>query len=89
MDNHEIHINRCLALAKKAIGFVAPNPQVGSVIVKNGAVVAEGYHQSFGKPHAEINAIANLPKGILPKDCILYVNLEPCNHQGKTPPCSH
>ncbi len=89
MDNHEIHINRCLALAKKAIGFVAPNPLVGSVIVKDGAVVAEGYHQSFGKSHAEINAIANLPEGILPKDCILYVNLEPCNHQGKTPPCSH
>jgi len=88
LDKHEFYIDRCLELAQKSLGFTAPNPLVGSVIIKDGKIVAEGCHQEFGKPHAEVNAIANLPTDIEAKDCTLYVNLEPCNHQGKTPPCS-
>ena len=82
-------INRCIELAKKGMGNVSPNPLVGCVIVKNGKVVAEGYHKKFGSHHAEVNAINSaLSKGIGLKGASLYVNLEPCVHYGKTPPCA-
>jgi diaminohydroxyphosphoribosylaminopyrimidine deaminase / 5-amino-6-(5-phosphoribosylamino)uracil reductase len=82
-------INRCIELAKKGMGNVSPNPLVGCVIVKNGKVVAEGYHKKFGSHHAEANAINSaLSKGIGLKGASLYVNLEPCVHYGKTPPCA-
>lgn len=89
MNNlNESFILRTLALAQKGLGSVSPNPLVGCVIVKDGIVISEGFHQKYGQAHAEVNAINNLPKDINPADCTLYVNLEPCSHQGKTPPCA-
>ena len=75
-----------LDLAKKGEGFTSPNPMVGAVIVKDGKVVGKGYHQAAGKAHAEVNAIDDA--GPLAKDATLYVTLEPCNHIGRTPPCT-
>ena len=75
-------------LAAKGWPAVQPNPIVGSVITKGGRVVAEGHHEKFGGPHAEVNAIRSLPADIDPKDCTLYITLEPCRHHGKTPPCA-
>ncbi len=81
-------MQRALELAKQGWPAVAPNPMVGCVIVKEGKIISEGYHQKFGGSHAEVNAIENLPAYISPGDCTMYVTLEPCNHHGKTPPCS-
>lgn len=81
-------MRRCLELAQRAQGNVSPNPMVGSVIVYEGKIVAEGWHQQYGGPHAEPNALGDLPEGIPLKECTLYVNLEPCSHHGKTPPCA-
>jgi len=79
---------RCINLAKQAKGFVSPNPLVGCVIVKNHKIIAEGYHRKFGSEHAEINAINTaLGKKIRLKGASIYINLEPCSHYGKTPPC--
>lgn len=86
--NHKHYMQLALDLAKKGLGHVAPNPMVGCVIVHNEVMVAQGYHQLFGGPHAEVNAINNLPNEIDPAECILYVTLEPCSHFGKTPPCA-
>lgn len=80
------YIKRTIKLARKGIGYVNPNPMVGSLIVKYGEVVGEGYHQSFGKAHAEIIALRNA--GEKARGATLYVNLEPCCHYGKTPPCT-
>ena len=81
-------IRRCFALAKKGIGHTSPNPLVGAVIVKDGKVVAEGYHRQFGGNHAEVNAInAALEKKESLAGATIYVNLEPCFHFGNTPPC--
>jgi diaminohydroxyphosphoribosylaminopyrimidine deaminase/5-amino-6-(5-phosphoribosylamino)uracil reductase len=78
---------RCLELARKAEGRTAPNPIVGSVIVdRRGTVIAEGWHRGPGKPHGEAAALAKLDGA--PRGATLYVNLEPCNHQGRTPPCA-
>ncbi|MCK5775335.1 MAG: bifunctional diaminohydroxyphosphoribosylaminopyrimidine deaminase/5-amino-6-(5-phosphoribosylamino)uracil reductase RibD [Bacteroidales bacterium] len=79
-------MQRCLALAKKASGFTAPNPMVGAVIVKDGQIISEGYHHYFGGPHAEVEAIKNAQEDL--KGAHIYVNLEPCSYYGKTPPCS-
>ncbi|MCX8081572.1 MAG: bifunctional diaminohydroxyphosphoribosylaminopyrimidine deaminase/5-amino-6-(5-phosphoribosylamino)uracil reductase RibD [Bacteroidia bacterium] len=81
-------MQRCLELAEKGAGFVEPNPYVGCVIVHDGKIVSEGFHEYYGSPHAEVNAIRKLPGDINPKECTLYVNLEPCSHFGKTPPCA-
>lgn len=76
-------------LALRGRGPTAPNPCVGAVLVKDGAIVAEGWHQQYGKPHAEPNCLADArTKGIDPSECTMFVTLEPCNHHGKTPPCS-
>ena len=72
--------------AKKGMGRTSPNPLVGAIIVKDDKVVAKGYHQQAGLPHAEINALATA--GELAKGATIYVTLEPCNHTGKTPPCT-
>jgi diaminohydroxyphosphoribosylaminopyrimidine deaminase / 5-amino-6-(5-phosphoribosylamino)uracil reductase len=80
------HMQRCLALARQAIGRTAPNPMVGCVIVKDHEVIGEGFHPKAGEPHAEVFALRNA--GIHAQGATLYVNLEPCNHQGRTPPCS-
>ncbi|MDD3066623.1 MAG: bifunctional diaminohydroxyphosphoribosylaminopyrimidine deaminase/5-amino-6-(5-phosphoribosylamino)uracil reductase RibD [Candidatus Gracilibacteria bacterium] len=76
---------RAIALAKKAIN-PSPNPRVGCVIVKHNKVIAEGFHHEAGKPHAEIEALRKAGKQA--QNATLFVNLEPCNHHGKTPPCS-
>jgi len=74
-----------LRLAKKGAGWVNPNPMVGAVIVKNGEVIGRGYHEFFGGPHAEVNAINACTHS--PHGATMYVTLEPCIHTGKTPPC--
>lgn len=76
---------RALALAGRARGLTSPNPMVGAVLVRDGAVVGEGYHRAAGEPHAEIEALA--AAGPRARGAILYVTLEPCAHQGRTPPC--
>lgn len=76
-----------LNLAKQGWPMVSPNPMVGCVIIKDNQIVAKGYHEKFGKAHAEVNAINALNPEINPADCTLYVTLEPCTHFGKTPPC--
>jgi diaminohydroxyphosphoribosylaminopyrimidine deaminase/5-amino-6-(5-phosphoribosylamino)uracil reductase len=86
--NHEHFMQVALDLANLGWPAAAPNPLVGCVIVKNEKIVAQAYHERFGGPHAEVNAINNLPEDINPRDCTLYVSLEPCDHQGKTPPCT-
>ncbi len=81
-------MNRCLTLAKKGTGVVSPNPLVGAVIVKNGKKIAEGYHERYGGNHAEVNAIRQaLLKKADVNGATIYINLEPCFHTGKTPPC--
>lgn len=87
LNTQESYMSHALDLAKKGLGSVSPNPLVGCVIVKDGKIVAEGFHQKFGEAHAEVNAINDLPADVDPKDCTIYVNLEPCCHHGKTPPC--
>lgn len=81
-------MQRCLQLAKNALGNCYPNPMVGSVIVHNGKIIGEGWHQKAGEGHAEVNAIASVQDKSLLVASTLYVNLEPCSHFGKTPPCS-
>jgi diaminohydroxyphosphoribosylaminopyrimidine deaminase/5-amino-6-(5-phosphoribosylamino)uracil reductase len=78
-------MKRALELAKKGTGRVNPNPLVGAVIVKDGNVIGEGYHEQYGEPHAEVNAFASLK--VSPMGATMYVTLEPCSHYGKTPPC--
>lgn len=80
-------MQRCLELAAKGLGKVASNPMVGCVIVYEDNIMAEGYHEFYGGPHAEPNAIKQISDELL-KKCTLYVNLEPCSHYGKTPPCA-
>lgn len=80
-------MKRALELASKGLGQVAPNPMVGCVIVCNGKIIAEGYHEQYGSLHAEPNAIKQVNNEFL-KESTLYVTLEPCSHFGKTPPCA-
>jgi diaminohydroxyphosphoribosylaminopyrimidine deaminase / 5-amino-6-(5-phosphoribosylamino)uracil reductase len=81
-------MRRCLGLASSAEGLTYPNPLVGSVIVHNGLIIGEGFHLKSGEPHAEENAIFSVKDRSLLKDSVLYVNLEPCSHFGRRPPCS-
>ena len=85
-DQDAFYMQMAIELAKKGRGFVSPNPLVGAVIVKNNIVIGEGYHEYYGGPHAEVNAIKNANSDI--KGATIYVTLEPCSHYGKTPPCS-
>jgi diaminohydroxyphosphoribosylaminopyrimidine deaminase/5-amino-6-(5-phosphoribosylamino)uracil reductase len=81
---------RCLELARQGAGHVAPNPMVGSVLVYEDRIIGEGYHQLYGKAHAEVNCIASVKpvdEHLIPQSTI-YVSLEPCAHHGKTPPCA-
>ncbi len=83
-----LYLKKCLELAEKAKGFTAPNPMVGSVLVKNGKIIGEGFHKGAGLPHAEVNAV-NSVQGEDLKGATLYCNLEPCCHTNKrTPPCT-
>lgn len=86
IDQH--HMQRAIELAELGRGMVEPNPVVGCVIASGERILAEGYHQKFGGPHAEINALAALGETKLPGDATMYVTLEPCCHHGKTPPCT-
>ncbi len=83
---HEQLIHRCLELALKGYGQTSPNPLVGALVVKKYRVIAEGYHKKAGAPHAEINALRKAGKRARGAD--LFVNLEPCCHYGRTPPCT-
>lgn len=82
----EMFMSEALTLAKKGIGWTSPNPMVGAVIVKNGKITGCGYHRKAGGAHAEIEALAGA--GTDARGATLYVNLEPCSHFGKTPPCT-
>lgn len=87
----EAYMKRCLELAVLGAGSVSPNPMVGCVIVHAGKIIGEGWHRRYGGPHAEVNAVADAEAaghGDLLKESTLYVNLEPCSHWGKTPPCA-
>jgi len=88
MQDHTKYMQRCLELARMGRNRVAPNPMVGAVIVYNDEIIGEGYHREFGKPHAEVNAINSVKDVSLLQKSTMYVNLEPCSHYGKTPPCS-
>jgi diaminohydroxyphosphoribosylaminopyrimidine deaminase/5-amino-6-(5-phosphoribosylamino)uracil reductase len=88
MTGQEKYMNRCLQLAANGRQNTAPNPMVGCVIVHNNKIIGEGYHRKYGEAHAEVNAINSVKNPELLKDSTLFVNLEPCAHHGKTPPCS-
>ncbi len=88
MKIHEKYIKRCLELAKNGLGTTRPNPMVGCVVVCDGVIVGEGYTSAYGGNHAEVNAINAVVDKSLLVNSTLYVSLEPCNHYGKTPPCS-
>ena len=88
MDTHIKYMKRCIELASKGIGKTYPNPMVGCVIVYNNKIIGEGSHEGYGCNHAEVNAINSVGDIGLLKKSTLYVNLEPCNHYGKTPPCT-
>ncbi|MEG1184152.1 MAG: bifunctional diaminohydroxyphosphoribosylaminopyrimidine deaminase/5-amino-6-(5-phosphoribosylamino)uracil reductase RibD [Eubacterium sp.] len=83
-DEH--YMKQALILAQKGCGFVAPNPMVGAVIVKNDQIIGQGFHEGYGLPHAERNALADCTES--EEGATLYVTLEPCCHFGKTPPCT-
>ena len=90
MNKNEQYMSRCIQLAKLGEGNVAPNPMVGAVLVYEYKIIGEGYHKKYGGPHAEVNCINNVEeknKSLIEKST-MYVSLEPCAHQGKTPPCS-
>ena len=86
--SHEIYMKRALELARNGSGCVSPNPLVGCVIVHEGKIIGEGWHKKYGQAHAEVNAIETVSEKNLLRESTLYVNLEPCSHTGKTPPCA-
>ncbi|MCR4435585.1 MAG: bifunctional diaminohydroxyphosphoribosylaminopyrimidine deaminase/5-amino-6-(5-phosphoribosylamino)uracil reductase RibD [Clostridiales bacterium] len=86
MNTHENYMNRALELAKGGWGKTNPNPLVGAVIVKNGRIIAEGFHKALGCAHAEVCALNSAEQKV--EGSTLYVNLEPCSHYGRTPPCA-
>jgi len=86
MISHKKYMEIALKIAEKGEGNVSPNPLVGCIIVKRGKIVGKGYHKQYGGEHAEINAIKNAGKKVA--NATLYINLEPCSHWGKTPPCT-
>ena len=88
MKTHEYFMEKCIDLAKKGIQDVSPNPMVGSIIVYNDEIIGQGYHEKYGSNHAEVNAINSVQDKSLLEKSTLYVNLEPCCHHGKTPPCT-
>lgn len=85
---HEKWMDRCFQLAQLGESYTAPNPMVGAVIVHQNRIIGEGWHKAYGGPHAEVEAIHSVNDKALLKQSTLYVNLEPCSHYGKTPPCS-
>ena len=89
MNTHKIRfMNRAFELAQLGLGSVSPNPMVGCVIVHNNQIIGEGWHKKYGGPHAEVNAINSVENKSILSESTAYVSLEPCAHQGKTPPCA-
>ena len=90
MSTDERMMQRCLQLAIQGLGQVSPNPLVGSVLVYDGEIIGEGYHQQYGEAHAEVNCLQSVAAKHqhLISASTLYVSLEPCAHFGKTPPCT-
>jgi diaminohydroxyphosphoribosylaminopyrimidine deaminase/5-amino-6-(5-phosphoribosylamino)uracil reductase len=90
MDKHTQFMQRALALARRGEGLTRPNPPVGAVLVQDGKIVAEGWHKKAGGPHAEVNCLRQVKgqKSISLKSAVLYVTLEPCSTEGRTPPCT-
>ena len=86
-DTDYSYLRRAMYLASLAVGKTTPNPCVGCVLVKNGTIVGEGWHHKAGMSHAEVNALNNA--GVEATGATAYVSLEPCNHFGRTPPCTH
>jgi diaminohydroxyphosphoribosylaminopyrimidine deaminase / 5-amino-6-(5-phosphoribosylamino)uracil reductase len=84
----EQYMSRAMQLAQQGLQFVSPNPMVGCVIVHQGKIIGEGYHERFGEAHAEVNAINSVEDQSLLEESTAYVTLEPCSHFGKTPPCA-
>jgi diaminohydroxyphosphoribosylaminopyrimidine deaminase/5-amino-6-(5-phosphoribosylamino)uracil reductase len=89
ISQHEKYMQRCLQIAKNGIGTTRPNPSVGAVIVLKGVIIGEGFTSSYGKNHAEVNAISSVKDKTQLKEATIYVTLEPCSHFGKTPPCAN
>lgn len=95
MQEHEGYMRRCLDLARLGMGSVSPNPMVGALLVHDGKIIAENYHQRYGGPHAEALVVEEVIKKLganaaaLFRDSTMYVSLEPCAHYGKTPPCAN
>ncbi len=87
MTSDEIFMKKALMLAQRGLGRTSPNPAVGAVVVKDDQIVGSGYHRKAGARHAEIEALSEA--GEAARDATIYVNLEPCNHYGRTPPCTH
>ena len=86
---YESFMREAAELAERGRWSAAPNPTVGAVLVRDGVVVARGWHTAYGKSHAEVECLKNAEaKGVDPSACTLVVTLEPCNHQGQTPPCT-
>ncbi len=90
MERQNQYMKRCLQLAALGAGKVAPNPMVGAVLVYQDRIIGEGYHEAYGKAHAEVNCLASVKEEnrLYIPDSTLYVSLEPCAHYGKTPPCA-
>jgi diaminohydroxyphosphoribosylaminopyrimidine deaminase/5-amino-6-(5-phosphoribosylamino)uracil reductase len=88
MQPDEFYMRRALELAERGAGAVSPNPMVGCVVVSGEKIIGEGWHQNYGGPHAEVNAIASIHDRSAIPGSIVYVSLEPCSHFGKTPPCT-
>lgn len=86
-ERHAEYMRMCIELAQKALGFTSPNPMVGCVIVKDGNIIGRGFHPKAGEPHAEVFALREA--GANAKGATAYVSLEPCNHYGRTPPCTN
>jgi deoxycytidylate deaminase len=87
VDLDRFYMRRAIELASRAIGKTSPNPCVGCVLVKDGSIIGEGYHKKAGEAHAEVNALLEAGKNA--EGATAYVSLEPCNHYGRTPPCTH
>ncbi len=88
MHSDDVYMQRCIDLALPGLGYVAPNPLVGAVVVYKDHIIGEGYHRRYGEAHAEVEAIHAVSDQSLLRKSTLYVNLEPCCHHGKTPPCT-
>ena len=86
MNKDTDYMCKALQLARNGCGFTSPNPMVGAVIVKEGKIIGSGWHEKYGEPHAERNALAACSEN--PEGAVMYVNLEPCCHYGKQPPCT-